>query len=236
MSNVLSIDIWSDIACPWCYVGKRRLETALSRFEGRDAVKIVWHAFELDPSAPRVRDTDVPYAQRLAKKYGMDVTQAEQRIAELKSVAAAEGLAFDFDNARPGNTFDAHRLLHLAGERGLQDALNERLLAAYMTEGAAIGEPEVLQRLASDVGLDADEVQALLATDQHASAVRDDEQTASRLGIHGVPCFVIDQRYAVSGAQSPEALLQVLNKVWAERPDIAIEEGQVCGPDGCAQA
>src|SRR5688572_13548676 len=136
----LRIDVWSDIVCPWCYVGKRRLEAALAQFPQRAAVEVVWRAFELDASAPAVRDEGVPYAERLARKYGTTVDQAQKMIERMIEVAAADGLDFRFDRIRPGRTFDAHRLLHLAAERGLQDALKERLLRAYMTEGAAIGD------------------------------------------------------------------------------------------------
>lgn len=233
----LRVDIWSDIACPWCYVGKRRLEAALARFPHRDAVEIVWRAFELDPVAPRVRNTGVSYAERLAKKYGSGVAQAEAMIRRMTDVAAVDGLDFRFDRIRPGNTFDAHRLLHLGHERGLQDAVKERFLRAYMTEGEAIGEPDVLSRLSRAAGLDADDVAAVLATDAYAREVREDEEEARALGISGVPFFVLGGRYGVSGAQPAEVLLGALEQAWAEaagKGDVALAEGAVCGPDGCA--
>jgi len=232
----LRVDVWSDIACPWCYVGKRRLEAALARFPHRDAVEVVWRAFELDPSAPRVRDPDVSYAARLAKKYGTQVAQAEAMIQRMTDVAAADGLDFRFDRIRPGNTFDAHRLLHLAGARGMQGALKERLLRAYMTEGEAIGDPAVLLRLAGEAGLDVDEAQGVLTTDAHAEEVREDERQAAALGISSVPFFVVGEHHAVSGAQPAEQLLTVLERVWTEAPqapDATPAEGDACGPDGC---
>lgn len=235
--NKLSVEVWSDIACPWCYVGKRRLEAALARFPRRDAVDVVWRAFELDPAAPRVRDPDVSYAERLAKKYGASVADAEGMIRRMTDVAAEDGLDFHFERIRPGNTFDAHRVLHLAGERGVQDAVKERLLRGYMTEGEAIGEPEALVRLAGEAGLDPAEVRAMLATDTYAREVRADEEQARALGIHGVPFFVFGARYAASGAQPAELLLGALEKAWAEvvkEPLEALAEGAVCGPDGCA--
>ena len=231
----LRVDIWSDIACPWCYIGKRRLEAALEQFAQRDDVEIVWRAFELDPSAPRLLASSGSYAERLAKKYGSNVAQAESRLTQMTGVAAADGLDFRFDKIRPGNTFDAHRLIHLAHERGAQDAVKERFLHAYMTEGAPIGDPETLSRLAREAGLDAEEVTAVLATDQYAREVRADEEEASTLGISGVPFFVVGGRYAVSGAQPAEVLLGALKRAWAERaPAIeTLAEGAVCGPDGC---
>jgi predicted DsbA family dithiol-disulfide isomerase len=233
----LRVDIWSDIACPWCYVGKRRLEAALAGFPHRASVEVVWHAFELDPAAPRTREPSVSYAERLAKKYGSSVAQAEAMIQRMTDVAAEDGLVFRFDKIRPGNTFDAHRVIHLAAERGAQDAVKERLLLAYMTEGEAIGLPEVLVRLAGEAGLDEEEVHAALATDIYATEVRADEDKARAIGITGVPFFIFGGRYAVSGAQPAELFGRVLQQTWdemAEEPDTAFAEGAACGPDGCA--
>lgn len=232
----LRIDIWSDIACPWCYVGKRRLEQALARFSHRDHVEVVWRAFELDPSAPRVRDPSQSYAERLARKYGTTPAQAQAMIDRMVDTAAGDDLALRFDHIRQGNTFDAHRLLHLAHERGVQDALKERLLRAYLTEGQAIGEPDVLAPLAREVGLDEREVADLLAGDRCAAEVRQDEALARELGISGVPFFVLAGRLGVSGAQPADVLLGALDRAWREfcPPEIVpIVEGAVCGPDGC---
>jgi predicted DsbA family dithiol-disulfide isomerase len=232
----LRVDVWSDIVCPWCFVGKRRLEAALARFAHRDGVEVVWRAFELDPAAPPVRDGVTQYGERLAKKYGTTVEQAEKMIGRMTDVAAADGLVFRFDHIQPGNTFNAHRLLHLAKERGSQDALKERLLRAYMTEGEAIGATETLERLAAEVGLDVDEVRRVLASDVYATEVRADEEDAHRIGITGVPFFVFDFRYAVSGAQPADILLAALTKAWDEldeEPPLLADEGAVCGIDGC---
>ncbi len=231
----LRIDVWSDIACPWCYVGKRRLEAALAKFPHRDAVKVVWRAFELDPSAPPERPSDVGYAERLGKKYGCSRKEAEGMLTHMTDVAATDGLAFHFERIRSGNTFDAHRVLHLAGERGKQDAVKERYLLAYMTEGEPIGDPETLVRLAAEAGLDAEEVRATLASDAFAREVREDENEARQLGISGVPFFVLDGRLAVSGAQPAELLLRALDQAWKEiesKPEV-FAEGAACGPDGC---
>ncbi|WP_394825450.1 DsbA family oxidoreductase [Pendulispora albinea] len=235
MKRRLAVDIWSDIACPWCYIGKRRLEAALERFPHRDAVEVVWHAFELDPAAPRVRDPNVSYAERLAGKYRTTQVEAQRSIDRMVAVAKGDGLDFQFERIKPGNTFDAHRVLHFAHERGVQDAVKERFLRAYMTEGEAIGEREVLVRLASEAGLDADEVRHQLETNAHAEAVRADEEQARDLGIEGVPFFVLGGRYAVSGAQPAEHLLAALQRAWKdlEAKPITFAEGDACGPDGC---
>jgi predicted DsbA family dithiol-disulfide isomerase len=231
----LRVDVWSDIACPWCYVGKRHLEAALERFPHREAVEVVWHAFELNPSAPRESDRISSYAERLARKYGSSVSDAEQRIARMTDIAAADGLSFRFDRIRPGNTFDAHRVLHMAFEHGVQDAVKERFLRAYMTEGEAIGQKDVLARLAGEAGLDVGEVRAQLATDAYADEVRQDEEQARQIGIDGVPFFVLGGKYAVSGAQPADLLLQALTQAWneAEAEPPAYAEGAACGPDGC---
>ena len=234
----MRIDIWSDIACPWCFVGKRRMEAALADFPHKDEVQIVWRAFELDPSAPKVLSGEVSYAERLARKYRTSAAQGEAMCQRMTATAAEDGLSFRFDRIRPGNTFDAHRLLHLAGERGCQDALKERLLSAYLEQGQAIGDGAVLARCAAEVGLDEEEVQALLAGDRFADEVRQDEATARSLRVTGVPFFVFDGRIGVSGAQPAELLREVLDKAWAQHTPaletVAGTDGAACGPEGCA--
>lgn len=233
MSSI-ELEVWSDIACPWCYVGKRRLETALRQFEHATQVKLAWRAFELDPGAPKETDRSVSHAERIARKYGMSVAQAEKSTEHLVQVARDEGLAFDFVNIRSGNTFDAHRLVHLGHERGVQDAVKERMMKAYFEQGELMSDHGTLLRLAVDAGLDAAEATDVLASDTYAAAVRADEAQARELGISGVPCFVLDRRFAVSGAQSPEVMLSALQQAWSERsatPELA--EGAVCGPDSC---
>ena len=238
MRKRLQVSVWSDIACPWCYVGKRRFEAALAGFEHAADVEVTWKSFELDPSAPRVRPAE-NYAQRLAAKYGQTRAQAQARIDQLVEIARSEGITMDFTRIQPGNTFDAHRLLHLARAHGLQTQLKERLLRAYLSEGRAIGEHETLLSAAQDVGLDVDAAQALLATDQYATEVRRDEEEARQLGISGVPCFVLAQRYAVEGAQPAAHMRQALERAYAELPtltSLSVDEGAVCGPDGCDPA
>jgi predicted DsbA family dithiol-disulfide isomerase len=208
----MQIEIWSDVVCPWCYVGKRRFETALAAFEHGADVAVRWRSFELDPSAPRSRDVDG--ATHLAEKYGTTREQAIAMQQNIVDLAAAEGLELRFDIARSGNTFDAHRLLHLAGDHNLQGQLKERLMRAYFTEGEPIGEPSTLERLAIETGLAAEDVHDVLAGERYAAEVREDERTASAMGITGVPFFVVDRAFAASGAQSPEILGELLHKAW----------------------
>ncbi|HEX2678638.1 MAG TPA: DsbA family oxidoreductase [Polyangiales bacterium] len=215
----LRIDVWSDVACPWCYLGKRRLESALRDFEHAADTVVTWHAFQLDPSAPAVRDSSLSHHERLAKKYGMSVERARALNDRLCALAEAEGLTFDFEHIRSGNTFDAHRVLRLARERGKQNAVKERLLHAYFCEGQALGDHATLQRLAEEAGLDASEVSELLASDLYAREVREDQAAAQQLAVDGVPFFVIGGRYALAGAQPAELLLKVLREAWNDRPE-----------------
>jgi predicted DsbA family dithiol-disulfide isomerase len=209
----LRVDVWSDIVCPWCAIGKRRLDAALADFPHRDAVEVVWRAFELDPSTPRVREGD--QATHLAKKYGRTKAEAEAMIQRVAETAARDGLDFQLLRARSGNTFDGHRLLHLALERGLQGAVKDRFFRGYMTEGLPIGEHEVLVTLAAEAGVDPEEARATLASDRYAKEVRDDENAARALGITGVPFFVFGGRLAVSGAREVAVLSQALREAWA---------------------
>jgi predicted DsbA family dithiol-disulfide isomerase len=204
----LTVEIWSDIVCPWCYIGKRRFEAALAEFP--HDVEYTWRSFELDPGAPPVREHSA--AEHLASKYGMSVEQAEASHAQMTELAAQEGLEYHFDTARGGNSFDAHRLLHLAAAHGKQDEAKERLMRAYFTEGVAIGDREALVALAADIGLDPDQARTVLDGDEYADAVRADELLAQRIGIQGVPFFVLNRRYGVSGAQPAAVLVQALEK------------------------
>jgi predicted DsbA family dithiol-disulfide isomerase len=204
----LQVEIWSDLVCPWCYIGKRRFEAAVDRFDGE--VEVSWRSFELDPSAPAVREHSA--TDHLAAKYGMSREQAESSHAQMTELAAQEGLEYHFELARGGNSFDAHRLTHLAATQGLQDEAMERIMRGYFTEGVAIGDREALIELAAEIGLDAREA---LEGEEYADAVREDEELARRIGIQGVPFFVLDRRYGVSGAQPAELLVQALEKACA---------------------
>lgn len=215
----MHVEIWSDIACPWCYVGKRRFEAALAGYEHRDEVTVTWRSFELDPHAPPQREHDA--ATHLAQKYGMTLDEARMMNDRMTDTAAGEGLSFRFDIARGGNTFDAHRIAHLAAAHGAQDAMQERIMRAYLTEGELISDHVTLERLALDVGLPADEVRDLLSSDRYAAEVRDDERTAARLGISAVPFFVVDRAIGASGAHPPEQLLELLRQARAANPPTA---------------
>ena len=206
------VEIWSDVVCPWCYLGKRRFESALARFEHRDDVEVVWRSFELDPNAGP--SSSQPPAERLAAKYGMSVEDAKASHDRLTALAAESGLEYHLDTTKGGNTFDAHRLIQLGKARGIQDAVKERLMLAYFTENVAIDDRDTLVGLAADAGLDADEARAVLASDDYADAVREDEELARRIGINGVPFFVLGRRYGVSGAQTSDVLLEALDKSW----------------------
>ena len=206
----MKVEIWSDVVCPWCYIGKRRFEAALARFEHAGEVEVVWKSFELDPNAPVQRGPTLPH---LARKYGISEEQASAMHERMTGFAAAEGIEFHLDETRGGNTFDAHRLIHLAREHGLQGEMKERLLRAYFTESEAVGERDVLVRLGEEVGLP--DVAEVLASDTYAGAVRADEHEARLFGISAVPFFVIDRYYGVEGAQSADVLLQALDGAWA---------------------
>lgn len=210
------VHVWSDIACPWCYVGKRRFEAALQSFEHADALVVEWRSFELDPAAPPAAKAAIHYAERLAKKYGTTMSRGQAMVDRMVNTGAEVGLAFDFEHIRPGNTFDAHRLLHLAAQQGVQSRLKERLFAAYFREGARMSDHETLLACAIDAGLDADRARATLASEAYAREVRADEEQAHGLGITGVPFFVVG-RYGVSGAQPPAVFSELLERVARER-------------------
>lgn len=210
----MKVEIWSDIVCPWCYIGKRRFERALEQLPQRDQVHVVWRSFELDPNAPRLRQE--PPAERLAAKYGISLEDAKRANWQMTARAMQEGLEYNLDQAKSGNTFDAHRVIHLAAESGRQDGMKERLLKAYFQEAEAIGEPGVLQRLALEVGIDEVSVADVLNSDTYAAAVRADEAQASALGITGVPFFLVDGSVGIEGAQPAETFLEVLKNAAGE--------------------
>ena len=210
----MQVEIWSDPVCPWCYLGKRRFERALESFGHRDEVTVVYRSFELDPSAPAGVTT--PTVDRLADKYGMTAGQADDAQRQMEQRAAQDGLEFRMDGLRSGNTRDAHRLLHLAKAHGVQAELAERLHRAYFTEQASIFDHSSLTELAVEAGLDRDDVIRVLASQEYGDAVDTDEAMAQALGVNGVPLFVIDRRYGVSGAQPPEVIARVLDQAWAD--------------------
>ncbi|MFF7979416.1 DsbA family oxidoreductase [Streptomyces sp. NPDC007901] len=234
----MRVEIWSDIACPWCYVGKARFEKALAAFPHRDEVEVVHRSFELDPG--RAKDDVQPVLAMLGKKYGMSEAQAQAGEDNLGAQAAAEGLDYRTRGRDHGNTFDMHRLLHLAKAEGRQDELVQILYRANFAEERSLFTegPERLVELAAEAGLDAAAVREVLADPAaYADEVRADEREAAELGANGVPFFVLDRKYGVSGAQPTELFAQALGQAWdARSPLKLIDEGgaEACGPDGCA--
>jgi predicted DsbA family dithiol-disulfide isomerase len=210
----MQVEIWSDVVCPWCYLGKRRFEQALAGFEHRDGVQVMYRSFELDPTAPAGVTT--PTIELLAQKYGMSPEQASQAQRQMEERAAGDGLTFRMDGLRSGNTRDAHRLIQLARDRGRQDAMVERLHRAYFSEQDSVFDHEALTRLAVEAGLDREEVTGVLAGDSYDDHVDTDEAMAEALGATGVPLFVIDRKYGISGAQPAETITQVLQRAWSE--------------------
>jgi len=207
----LQVHVWSDVVCPWCAIGLTHLDEAVADFAGE--VEVVWRSFELDPDSPRIREE--PLAATLARKYGSSPSEIDAMMGRVTAMGARRGLRLDFERARPGSSFDAHRLLQLAREHGVQMALKRRLFAAYFAEGVAIGDPEALVPLAEGVGLPPAEVRAVLASDRYARAVRADQAEARDFGIRAVPTFVFGGRLAVSGAQPAEVLRAAMTQAAA---------------------
>jgi predicted DsbA family dithiol-disulfide isomerase len=215
----MKVEIWSDLACPWCYLGKRRFELALAGFEHRAEVEVGWRSFELDPAAPASHEGD--RVERLARKYGTSREQAEAMQRHIEGIAAEDGLEIRFDVVRDGNTFDAHRILQLAAAQGLGDAMNERLFRARFAEGELLSAHGTLARVAAELGIPAGEASEVLGGDRHADDVRSDESVAASLGISAVPFFVVDRAMGASGAHPPEVLAQLLERGWAARSPVA---------------
>lgn len=208
------VDIWSDVVCPWCYLGKRRFERALAEFDRRDEVEVVYRSFELDPRMPRGEaQAKVPL---LAAKFGKGEAEVRAMEARLEHLAAEDGLEYHLEGSLIGNTFDAHRVLHLAKERGVQAEVMERFFRAYFTEQRSLFDVDSLANVAVDAGLDREEVLRVLRDDAYADAVRADVEQARALGANGVPFFVLDERYGVSGAQSTETFTAALTKAFED--------------------
>lgn len=237
MENTLKIQIWSDVMCPFCYIGKRRIEGALAKFEHKDKVTIEWKSFQLDASFKASPDDNV--VDHLAIKYGKDKAWAQQMVDNMTQNAKNSGLDFHFEKAILANSHNAHRLLHLAKKYNLGNELKEQLLKAYLTEGKDVNDLDVLSRLGQEVGLDKATVEEVLHSEAYADAVKKDILEAQQIGVQGVPFFVFDNKYAISGAQPEEMFLQALKQTWAEGnfeskgTVINSTEGDSCGIDGC---
>ena len=218
MPDPIKVDIWSDVACPWCYIGKRKFEAGLTAFEKDDQappVEVVYHSFELQPDTPA--EFDGSATDFLVRMKGLPAAQVRQMHDQVTAIAAAVDLDYDFASQQPTNTVKAHQVLHLAKARGVQADVKERLLRAHFVEGRHIGRDEDLADLTAEVGLDRDEVLQALREESYLPAVRADIDRARQLGISGVPFFVLDGRYGISGAQSPETFAKALAQLQAER-------------------
>lgn len=231
----MRVEIWSDIACPWCYIGKARFEKGLAAFAHRDEVEVVHRSFELDPG--RAKGDTAPVIDMLAKKYGRTREEARAMEEHVASTARAEGLEYRTEGRDHGSTFDIHRLLHLARARGRQDALLDLAYRANFAEERSVFDPEVLVRLGTEAGLAEDEVRAVLADeDAYADDVRADEREAAALGATGVPFFVLDRRYGVSGGQPAEVFTQALEQAWQGRVIQPVGTGAAaCDVDGTCE-
>jgi predicted DsbA family dithiol-disulfide isomerase len=228
----MQVEVWSDVVCPWCYIGKRKLETALSRFAHADQVEVVWRSFQLDPSVPEGHTE--PTLPALAAKYGRSVEEMAQMQHRVEEVAAAEGLEYHLAEGVSGNTLLAHQLIHLAAERGLGGAMKERLLHGYFTEQRSVFDVDSLVPLAVEVGLEEAEVRAALADRRYLPAVREDIDTARALGATGVPFFVVDRTYGAAGAQPAVVLLQLLERAWADNhPLVTVPAAEGCADGTC---
>ncbi len=237
----MKIEIWSDVVCPWCYIGKRRIENALAEFGHADEVEVHWRSYQLDPGAPA--EPTEGTAVMLGRKYGQSPAGVQQMQDRVEAVAAEEGLVYRLSETLHLNTVDAHRVIHLAHEQGgheVQGRVKEALLKAYFSDARNVADHDVLREVAVGAGLDAARVDEVLGSREFENDVHTDIEQAQAYGATGVPFFVIDQKYGVSGAQPTEVFTQVLEKAWSEsRPPIQVlatgaDGGEECGPDGCA--
>lgn len=233
----MKVEIWSDIVCPFCYIGKRKFEKALENFDAKENVEIVWRSFQLDPEMKYVAGQSVN--EYLGKRKGATAKEGKQMNDAMAAMAKEAGLEYNFDKAIINNTLDAHRLLHLAKQNGLQNEMKERLFKAYYTEGKNIGDPDTLVQLGEEVGLGGDEIRSTLQSNALVQDVQQDQYKAEQAGARGVPFFVFNNKYAISGAQPTDVFTQVLNKVWEEeKPALIVDEtlaGGFCTRDGvCA--
>lgn len=233
----MKVEIWSDYACPFCYIGKRRFESALQQFANADQVEVIYRSFELDPNAPK--DTAEDMNTMLAKKYGMSIEQAKANGKQVEQQAASVGLEYHLDSMILTNTLQAHRLTHYAAAQGKEAEVVEALYKAYFTDSLHLGEPTVLAEIAKQAGLDYDATLEMLSSDEYTNEVRADERDAAILGVRGVPFFVLDRKYGVSGAQPVEMFLEAMNKAWNEAHPLTVMNtdngsGGVCTDGACS--
>ncbi|MFC7487161.1 DsbA family oxidoreductase [Knoellia sp. CPCC 206453] len=230
----MRIDVWSDLVCPFCHIGRRRLELALEQFEHADEVEVTWHSYQLDRSAPAVLEGS--NVDRIAAKYGKSREEMVAQHEAMAAQAAEVGLDFQWEKVVSGNSFDAHRVIHLARARGLETPVTERIMRGWYSEGAAIGDTDTLVGLAVEGGLGEKDVREMLGSDAHGYDVRADEATANQIGVTAVPTFVLDQKFAVTGAQPVDGLLRALELTWEDRANRPEAAAGGCGgcEGGCA--
>lgn len=233
----MKIEIWSDVVCPFCYIGKRKMEKALQKFPFKEKVEIEWKSFQLNPD--QQTKLGVSTFEDLSKSKGWSMEQTKQITSQVVGMAKAEGLTFDFDKAVVANTKNAHRLIHLAKEFGVQDAMKERLLKAYFTDGLNVDDTDTLIQLGKEVGVPEEKIKPMLESNQYEEAVDQDSYESRQIGVRGVPFFVLDRKFGISGAQPDEVFDQTLEKAWAEYTknnpvlDIASgSDGESCDVDG----
>ena len=231
---MMTINIWSDVRCPFCYIGKRKMEKGLEKFAHKDEVKISWHSFELDPSLQT--NTEINSLQYFSEIKGIPVTQAKQMQQQVANIAKEVGIEINNDKSIVANSFNAHRLIQFAKTKGVANEIEEELFKAHFTDGKDIDDIEVLVQTGVSIGLDEKEVAEILASDAFSKGVKQDELQAQSLGIRGVPFFIFNNKYAVSGAQSPDTFLEVLEQTWEEfekeNQPVIISEGDNCNVDG----
>jgi predicted DsbA family dithiol-disulfide isomerase len=233
----MKIEIWSDVVCPFCYIGKRKMEKALQKFPFKEKVEIEWKSFQLNPD--QQTQPGVSTLEDLSKSKGWSMEQTKQITSQVVGMAKSEGLTFDFDKAVVANTKNAHRLIHLAKEFGIQDAMKERLLKAYFTDGLNVDDTDTLIQLGREVGVPEEKIKPMLESNQYEEAVDQDSYESRQIGVRGVPFFVLDRKFGISGAQPDEVFDQTLEKAWAEYAknnpvlDIASgSDGESCDVDG----
>lgn len=228
----MKVEFWSDIVCPWCYIGKRRFEKALSQFEHRDEIEVIWRSFELDPSTPRQGKDLVDV---LSKKMGRSVDEVKQMMAQITTLAAKDGLEYRFDLMKSSNTFDAHRLIHYAAAQGLVEEVSEHLYHAYFTEGFPVSDIDALLQVAVKAGLKETETRQILESDKYSEEVRSDESRAQSLQVSGVPFVLANEKFAISGAQSTEVFLDALRQAWNDAHPITVVggAGNSCDDGNC---
>lgn len=233
--RIMKVDIWSDFVCPFCYIGKRKFEQALEQIDFADQLEVRWHSYQLSPGVQT--DPSVTIHEYLAREKGWSVEQARRINGQVTGMAAEAGLKYDFDRAIPANTLNAHRLSHYAAEQGVQDKAEERLFSAYFTEGLNIDEIETLVKLGEEIGLDPVAVREMLDSDRFTADVTEDQNRARKIGVQGVPFFVFDNKYAISGAQPVELFVQTLQRAWEEyeKPEplqtVTAQDGAACDPE-----